>query len=163
MVKSATGYQLQRAELLAYGSDGKPHPRRPRARYEIPIRETRPSYPTVNHELENRLQISRALAQLTDEEREILRLQSEPVRFAPLTRRILAGDLPRAYAAGYEFVRSLPEEQRADGTPVQYAEICGLEPVNMTYEQIAGRLGLTARQVHRRVSSANRKLRAASR
>jgi RNA polymerase sigma factor (sigma-70 family) len=160
MIRSATGYQLERAELLAYGSDGRPHPRRPRARYEIPVKETRPT-PNSTHGLEDRQGISRALSSLTDEEREILRLQSVPVRFAPITRHILAGDLPRAFANGYQFVRSLPEEKRADGTPVNYAEIVGLEPVNLTYEQIAERLGLTARQVHRRVSSAHRKLRAA--
>lgn len=136
--------------LWLYSEDGDGNriaPKKSDVEY-IPIRETM-NAPNLTHGLEDRQEVSRAVDKLDDEERQVLKLQEE-VTWTKKTRAVspsLVDDLVRA---GYWFIRTLKDGR---------AEVGCMFPVSLTYEQMGERLGLSATQVHRRVMTANRKLR----
>jgi hypothetical protein len=151
------GAALERAAILAYGSDGKKHRRRCRGVYEIPIKETR-SWSSSTLGYEHREEAALAHAKLTNEERAVLELLEEPVGQPELqTQTIRAGDLVRFLRRGYTLVAGTTREQ--DGATLLDVE--GLERHQRSYQAIGERLGLTEFQVQRRVLSARRKLRSA--
>lgn len=70
----------------------------------------------------------------------------------PLTRDIAVQELVDALEKGWEL------ERHANGVATVSREVF----VRLSYEEMGQRLGLTARQVHRRVAAANKKLRSAT-
>jgi RNA polymerase sigma factor (sigma-70 family) len=160
-VKSSLGMQLRRAELYSISSDGKPIKWRKRGNNEVPIRETR-STPNSTHGFEDTEEISRALATLTEEERRVIYLQEFEVGWREERWTVPAGDLEQWLRKGYVLVPGSEQtQQRAGLPPIQCLDVAGKERIAMTHEEIASCLGLSVRQVHRRVSSARRKLRGA--
>jgi hypothetical protein len=160
---SATGVQLARAELFSFDRD-KRIKHRPRGPYEIPIRETR-STPNSTHGLEDREEAMHAMSKLTVEERKIYELLNEPLGDpVDVEQRIPSGDLVRYLRKGYTLVGgSTTTEARADGIEQSYVVVVGKERNQRSYESVGERLGLSARQVRRRVLTANKKLIAAIR
>jgi RNA polymerase sigma factor (sigma-70 family) len=88
------------------------------------------------------------MAQLTPGEREVIRLQAEGVP-TERTREIPVEERQDAMDKGWDLVAQV------NGVAIVKNEV----RVRLTYEQIGQRLGLTARQVHRRLVSAKEKLR----
>jgi hypothetical protein len=91
---------------------------------------------------------------VTDEEREVWRLLHEQGGQREVKRAIPSSQLDAAYAAGWLFVKSLRRGR---------VQVVKSFAKTLSYEQIAERVGLTTRQVHSRVVSANKKLRSATR
>lgn len=148
-VKSSTGYQLERAELLSQDADGNPIKHRPRGDYEVPVKETRAT-PNSTHGLEDKQAASKVLHELEPDELAVLNLQQE-VKWELKQFTIAASKLEEALRNGYAFIR---HDQR--GRAVVDKQF----PVSLTYVEIGERLGLTANRVHHLVKSANKKLRA---
>lgn len=90
----------------------------------------------------------RALDSLTLEERAVFELKQEQVSKTQ-TREIAVDELDRAIEQGWNI------DHQVSDTLIVTREVF----VRMSYEQIGHRLGLTARQVHRRIVSLREKLR----
>jgi hypothetical protein len=146
---------------LIYGIDheGNRVPARRRGVDYVPIHETR-STPNTTHGLEHREEAMHAAAKLTSEERDVLELLQEPIGQPVETQqKIQAGELVRFLRLGYVLVGgSTTTEKRSDGVEVDYVLVCGKERDQRSYEQIGERLGLSARQVRRRLLTANKKI-----
>jgi RNA polymerase sigma factor (sigma-70 family) len=91
-----------------------------------------------------------ALATLTPEERAVFELRKERVS-RKQTREVPREDLERALDQGWQL------DHQENGMAIVTREVF----MRPSYDQVAKQLGLTARQVHRRIASANEKLRRA--
>ena len=97
-----------------------------------------------------RAKFEQAMATLTPEERSVLELKAERVSRID-TREVVLQELVDAREKGWELV------SHSNGI----ATVTGEVFVKLDYDEMGKRLGLTARQVHRRMAAANRKLRSA--
>lgn len=157
-MRSRQGTMLSRAELLSTGADGKPFKKvdRHAIGYGVmPVKET------PRHALSNPCDDSEAyvasegraerlMATLTSEERAVRKLQALRWR-EEREITVPVEELQERLSDGWMLVR-----QEA-GQAVIAADV----QEHLSYEEIGLRLGLTVHQVHRRVKSANRKLRGA--
>lgn len=171
-VRSSSGAQLERASILSVDSKGKRILALPAGYEGIRCNETRPhalSSPTAEESREERAErdgrAANQIASLSDLEREVLRLQGKLKYRVEQRITIAAGELKRWLDDGYTLIPG-SDSLREGKTPVTCVEVIGYEVIEVAaldYEHIAERLELTLRQVHRVVSSANKKLRAAHR
>lgn len=151
------GAQLQRAELYGFDSKGKAIPAK-RRDVEYPrSRETKPhalSRPAEGEDLGvgSLEEYARLVARLTPEERAVLNLQNRQ-QVVERERVIGITDLGEHLDQGWSLVR-------VGGAGIATVSREFVE-ATLTYGEIGARLGISARQVHRRVVSAHRKMRAA--
>lgn len=154
------GKALERAELYSTDADGKKigklqpgHRRVKRA----------PHAPKPVDEAPEKVADLWAHAKLTDEERQVQSLYGL-TRRKKVKKTVRTGNLPRYFLDGYTLLEVLPLEQveQPDGSIVEeeWCVVEGYEELHMSYDDMAEQLGLSRRQVHRRMSSAFRKLRA---
>src|SRR6266567_1029109 len=156
-IKSSTGTMLEHAELFSRDADGKRFgPLEPGHRR---LHETR-QFSNLTHltereeQEETALREARAhalLEQLTPLEREILRLHEDrTLGSREVEQTVPASHLDVALANGWLLVR-----RTRHGSAVVVKSF----PRQLTYSDIGEKMNLSARQVHRHIASAHRKLR----
>ncbi len=123
------------------------HPQRIKAK-ETPLHAL--SRPDAVRELENRQELEHALSSLTTEERAVLELHEQGAY-----RVVECKYTPAEVEACRDDVHTLKIGELQHG----YRIVTRRLRAKLTYEEIATRLRLTARQVHSRIASANKKLR----
>ncbi len=173
-MKSPTGAMLERASILSCDSAGKPIPAMAREFEGVRCNETRPhalSSPGAEGSREEQLERdgrrANRVAELTDLERDVLRLQGKLQHRVEQRIRIAAGDLLRYLQDDYTLIPGSEETEERRGLPsVCTLMVVGYEVIQveqLDYDQVAERLGVTVRQVKRAVVSAHKKLREATR
>jgi hypothetical protein len=173
-VKSPTGALLERASILAVDSKGKRIPPLASGFEGIRCKETRPhalsnpeSEGSREEQLEREGRRARRVEELTELERDVLRLQGKLQHRVEQRLRIAAGDLNHYLRDDYTLIPGSEQlEERAGLPPVSTVLVVGYELIQveaLNYDSVAERLGVTVRQVKRAVISAHRKMRSATR
>ncbi len=173
-MKSPTGALLERAAILAVDHTGKRIPPLPSGFEGIRCKESPPhalSNPGAEGSREEQLERegrrANRLAELTPLESDVLRLQGKLMHKVELRVRVPSGDQHEYERDGYSLIPGSDQIEQRPGLPdIETVVMVGHEveqQEQLDCDQVAERLGVTARQVKRAVITAHRKMRAATR